>query len=282
MNIDNRLLLEVLDHSLRFELHGANVSEIGPGHTTGWRTLPGCVTAHLIDVAVLIERSDGEDRTYPGGSCICLAPQLHHCSSVATGRGLSRWSHFTCWIFGSVPVMSLLQLPDSLGGRVARRVGDLNAELGRLANSPTVDLHRAVRMHAVAFTLISLLAERSPMLPQGQALLVHADRLAPVLDHIERHLGTPLSRPGLARIAGLSPSRFHALFKAAIGAAPLEYVVSRRIQRAQQLLIAGDLSVQDIAARVGFADPFHFSRLFKSRCGSSPLWYRRQVRSGLA
>jgi AraC-like DNA-binding protein len=275
----NRLLLEAIERSLRFELEGCDVTRMASDHSTGWRTLPGCVTAHILGTEVEIGREDAPVRIRDG-ECAVIAPGVRHISSVVRGAGTSRWSQFSCWIFGSIDVLALLELPPRLRGDAARRVGDLNQELAAARRDEPDALRLAVRMRALGFQVVDELVRGSPLKPHGQALLMHAERLAPVLDHIESRLATPLTRTALARVAGLSPSRFNALFRSAVGLSPLDYLLRRRVQRAQQLLIATDLDVAVIAERVGFADPFYFSRLFKRRCGATPSDYRRAARSG--
>ncbi len=106
-----------------------------------------------------------------------------------------------------------------------------------------------------------------------------AQRLAPVLKFITENAGADLRLPILAARAHLSPSRFHAVFRAATGVSPSAYLQGLRLKNAQALLLHGHGSVKEIAARVGFPDVFHFSRLFKKRCGMSPSDYRRSTRA---
>jgi len=115
--------------------------------------------------------------------------------------------------------------------------------------------------------------------PEGIELLRSAERLAPVLSAVESDLGHDrLDLPRLARIAGLSPSRFHAVFRAAFGVAPARWIQERRLGRARELLAGSELPVQEVAQRAGFQDPFHFSRLFKRREGLAPVAYRERSR----
>jgi len=278
----HRLLLEAIDRSLRIEVQGAHVTPIGTGFCTGWRTLPGCTTAHVVDISICLELPGGPPVTLRPGESFCLPPSLHHRSTVTSGTGLSRWSLFECMIFGSVPALSLVDLPLVLHGRKAQRLGDLNAALATELHHPAPGLQSTIRKQALAFAVVGLLLADAPLRPHAEALLLHAKRLAPVLDHLERHLAAPVSRQGLARIAGLSPSRFHALFTAAMGMSPLAYALQRRLQLASHQLVSSDLSVQDIATRMGFSDPFYFSRLFRQRMQLSPSAYRRAARHGLS
>jgi AraC-like DNA-binding protein len=277
-----RLVAEALARSFAFRLHGCGVTPVGPGHTTGWRTLPGCTTAQLVGTQATLERDGVAPLIVRAGEAFCAAPMLHHRSSISGGEGLSRWAHFTCTIFGAIDLMSLADLPVHWQGAEATAIGQLAARLtGTLAGGGD-DIHRALSSHAIAFELVASLFARAPLLPRARVLLTNASRLAPVLEHIEANLAQPFTRVGLARRARLSPSRFSALFFEAIGLAPLAFLAQRRCQQAQQLLIASQLTVQEVGLAVGVTDAFYFSRWFRSRVGLSPLRYREQVRAGLA
>jgi transcriptional regulator GlxA family with amidase domain len=98
--------------------------------------------------------------------------------------------------------------------------------------------------------------------------------LQPVLEFIHANLGRDISRQELARILHLSPTRFHTVFREAMGIAPIDYVTIERIRRARELLVASSLSVREIAEECGFNSPFYFSRMFRSKVGQSPSEYR--------
>jgi AraC-like DNA-binding protein len=106
-----------------------------------------------------------------------------------------------------------------------------------------------------------------------------AERISAVLDHIDTHIAEPLTLPGLARLAHLSPVYFVSLFRKETGRPPMAYVFDRRIELARTLLAAGDQSVEQIARAVGFEDPFHFSRAFKRKTGMPPTAYRASLKN---
>jgi two-component system response regulator YesN len=60
------------------------------------------------------------------------------------------------------------------------------------------------------------------------------------------------------------------VFKQATGSTFLAYLTHVRLANACQLLRQMDLSVAEIAARVGFEDPAYFDRKFRQRFQSSP------------
>lgn len=95
-----------------------------------------------------------------------------------------------------------------------------------------------------------------------------------VRDYIESHLDAHLSLDELAQIASLSTWHFLRLFRARFGSAPHAFVIERRIERAQCLLLRGVLPVKEIAAVCGFSDQAHMTRLFRRHLGVTPAAVR--------
>ena len=83
----------------------------------------------------------------------------------------------------------------------------------------------------------------------------------------------------MAAIARLSPNYFACQFKRATGLPPHQYVITRRVDRAKELLQAGpDLSLGQVAARAGFSDQSQFSHHFKRLVGVTPGRFRIPAR----
>jgi AraC family transcriptional regulator len=112
---------------------------------------------------------------------------------------------------------------------------------------------------------------RDGTLPRG--------RLRAVVEYIEEHLDAGLTLEQLAAVARLSPYHFARQFKAATGLPPHRYVITRRVERAKQLLQGrGDRSLAEVAACAGFSDQSQFSRHFKRLVGATPGKYRVSAR----
>lgn len=73
----------------------------------------------------------------------------------------------------------------------------------------------------------------------------------------------------LARLAGMSRSRFAALFRSRVGVTPIDYLGRWRISRAQLLLRDGK-AIKAVAAAVGYNSAAAFTRAFAKLCGRSP------------
>ncbi len=79
-----------------------------------------------------------------------------------------------------------------------------------------------------------------------------------------------------------SPAHLRRMFVERVGRSPRDYLVARRIERAQMLLQTSRLNVAEIANALGYEDAFYFSRQFKRLCGSSPQHWRRRARTANA
>lgn len=99
-----------------------------------------------------------------------------------------------------------------------------------------------------------------------------------IQEYIDTHLYEPLNNKDLAIKVGFSASHFGRSFHRAVGAPPHEYVMQRRIARAQELLLQTDSPLVDIALATGFSDQSHFCRRFHQLTGLPPRAFRMQYR----
>src|SRR5215510_2131134 len=102
-------------------------------------------------------------------------------------------------------------------------------------------------------------------------ILVHLRRAR---DHADRNYAEPLTLDELADTAGLSKYHFTRLFKATYGITPMAYVSERRIERAQDLLRATNLTVTEICFAVGFSSLGSFSSRFSAVVGETPSGFQ--------
>jgi len=101
-------------------------------------------------------------------------------------------------------------------------------------------------------------------------------RLMQVLSYIETHIGEPITLAHLAATAGLSRMYFAKQFRTTTGMRPHDFVLRKRIERAQHLLAATSDALVDIALSVGFQTQAHFTTVFKKVVGSTPYQWRRE------
>ena len=101
--------------------------------------------------------------------------------------------------------------------------------------------------------------------------------------HIELNLGGKVSTQDLATIAGLSPFHFSRAFRNSFGDSPHRYLLRRRIECSQGLMLSTKDSLAEIALNCGLVDQAHFGKLFRRLVGESPgAWRRARSNEDLA
>ncbi|MEO7133691.1 MAG: helix-turn-helix transcriptional regulator, partial [Vicinamibacterales bacterium] len=91
---------------------------------------------------------------------------------------------------------------------------------------------------------------------------------------VEENLGEELSVESIAREVGMSAFHFAHAFRAATGLPPHKYLMQRRMEHAKSLLRETDLSLTEIALRVGYSSSSHFCVGFQKLIHTTPSHYR--------
>lgn len=105
--------------------------------------------------------------------------------------------------------------------------------------------------------------------------------LGRVREHIDRHYAKDLTVDKLAALAGLSTFHFIRAFRAAFGQTPHQYVRTRRIERAKELLATTMFPVTEVCDKVGFQSLGSFTSLFRRLTGETPAEYRAARRKNV-
>jgi AraC family transcriptional regulator len=104
-------------------------------------------------------------------------------------------------------------------------------------------------------------------------------KLHTVIEYIMENLEGSPTLERMAAVAHLSPYHFARQFKATTGLPPHQYVIARRVERAQHLLRQdSELGLAEVALRVGFLHQSHFSFHFKRIVGVTPGQFRISAR----
>ncbi len=100
-----------------------------------------------------------------------------------------------------------------------------------------------------------------------------------VLAYIEDNIAQDLSLKEIAAIAGISVSHVKTTFRSSVGLPVHQYVVERRVERAQMMLREGNLPLSRIAAETGFAHQSHLAYHVRRLLGVSPSESARRFRA---
>ena len=96
-----------------------------------------------------------------------------------------------------------------------------------------------------------------------------------MIDYIQEHLSEKMSLSEIADYVELSEIHTSRLFKKEMDMRLTEYINTRRIEKAKELLAATDVKIKEVAEKVGIADQLYFTKVFKKETGLSPREFRK-------
>lgn len=156
-------------------------------------------------------------------------------------------------------------------GSTMRKLGRLMADFHRPATqiyAETVGLTAALEMVR--------LGAQNPRKASGSSKLGQTQcRL--LIDYVEENLASDIGLDELAAIAGLTRFHFSRAFKATFGEPPYQFVIRKRVERAQAMLSQTRLPVADVATACGFGSASQLGRSFRDIVGQTPLAFRRSA-----
>ncbi len=110
--------------------------------------------------------------------------------------------------------------------------------------------------------------------PSSRVTLGQYHKIQQALHFINNNYRSNIRLGSVATEAGMSPSHFSRIFKKVMGLSYQDYLNSRRITKAKNLLRTSPRSISEIAVSLGFADTTGFGRIFKKLTGQTPSAYR--------
>jgi len=280
----NRLIAHSQDVGWR-SLHAAIIEE-GPFHAIESAIQHPCLIYHLnrpTEVTRRIEGTRGE-KALIGPRRICLTP----------GDATTSWQHaghpeiLQVYLRRSIyeGAVSEIYGCDSSSAELVPRFAILDPLLEQLAIAITNALRDGTSedglyidaiSHMMAAHLARAHSTRSRPVRMTPVKPISGWKMRRLVDFIEENLDSDLSLHALAGEVEISPLYLARAFRAAVGQSPHQYVLTRRIERARELLRNTDLPVVDVALAAGFSSQSHLAHWFLRQVGVSPAAYRRQA-----
>jgi AraC-like DNA-binding protein len=133
------------------------------------------------------------------------------------------------------------------------------------------------RGHDLLLEFLTALANSSA--PRtGPVTRALADRIHAAADILKRRHEAPPALGALAREVGLSETTLKRGFRQVFGTTPFAYLRARRMEHAHALLAAGEATVLEAAAIVGYSNPSNFAAAFRRQFGVNPKTFQLSAR----
>ncbi|MEZ6191444.1 MAG: substrate-binding domain-containing protein [Phycisphaerales bacterium] len=109
-------------------------------------------------------------------------------------------------------------------------------------------------------------------------LAIEDEELKLAIRFMREHVHEPIQIPDILRHVPISRSVLERRFQSLLGRSPAAEIRRLHLERARQLLVETDLSIEVVAKRSGFTSPEYFTSVFRPEYGQTPLQYRKHNR----
>lgn len=160
---------------------------------------------------------------------------------------------------------------DSMDGKLAGDIAEFSSLCRSFKTAPERML--AARIRALVCKLLIEAVEPPRKRKADSNSDSEAVRMAK--EYLEKNISRPVEMEALSRRLGYSGAWMLKIFRNSVGVPPAQYLRRRRVEKAQELLLDGRLSITDIAFKCGFNSSQHFSQVFRKYAGQTPRQARQ-------
>lgn len=247
---------------------------------------------NYIEIAFILSgkgryRIDDAVYTVEEGDLLVLNPGVRH-QALAGAKGKPAVEFFVG--FTDIALRGMERNCFHLNGEcpLVHTAGELRQKLFRIASSMEAenDVWKQGRYFMLRSYLVQMLLVliRDRMEPprhiQGYGFESLSKKyvVEQIVNYFQDHYDEKISLDQIAENMYLSPFYISKIFKSETGDTPIRHLIDIRLEKAKELLEAGECnSIQEVAARVGYDDAYHFSKLFKKKYQIPPSKIKKSV-----
>ena len=227
---------------------------------------------------------DGKEYPLKAGDLVILNPGTYHKSLVTCPEYCTTeyYIGFTDIHIRDLPP-NTLPLPN--GNVVVSMQDGMRQEIFRLCSLMGKEFHTCrpgryfmLKSYLIQLILLLLRDQQETKEESDGCIFESPNRkyvVKQMIRYFNEHYHEKISLDQIARNMYLSTFYISKIFKAETGDTPINYLIELRMEKARELMeTSPDLSIQSVAAMVGYEDAYHFSKLFKKHFGTAPSKYR--------
>lgn len=232
-------------------------------------TAPFLVIQHTTFGEGRLDYAGTQHRLTPGKTMLVTMPHTHRYYLERGGH----WEYFWLLLNGREALRLAREILDSAGPVLTLDPPQLDRLATAALDALTIADPSPGQVSVLGYAAMAALHDGvfGARRPDDAALPPAMER---VVGFVDDNLAAALHVERLANIAEMSRAHFVRRFTSALGQSPSDFVLTRRLARAERLLLATEMGVGEIARLTGFANANYFAKVFRKRSGAAPLEYR--------
>lgn len=216
-----------------------------------------------------------EDQVYPltKGDLFVLPPGIPHAYDSDTKSPMGQiWIEIDGGDCERIMKAAVSVLGPVLNDRISNRIG---SRMTQLIQKLTIGSYLDIPL--IVYQILSdLIYEKNSVAQEDKSEVTARVHMAK--SYMDAHIAEVITNERLAEISGLSKSYFMKSFKNIFSRTPQEYMMYQKLESARHYLIHSNISVDQLAEKLGFCSTSHFIKRYKKHIGVTPAVYRRQAK----
>lgn len=248
-------------------------NEVYSWHGLQRGTVPFVVVQHTLVGEGRLDFSGARFRLRPGDTMILTMPHDHRYWLERGGH----WEYFWMVLNGREALRLAREIIDARGPVLQPAANVVDRLAGACLSLVGPQSALPGEISAAAYTAMAALNDAA-FAGESEAEPDVLPGLRRVMAYVQANIAMPLQIDRLAALAELSRAHFVRTFTSQVGMSPSVWVLERRLERIERLLIATDMSISAIAEVAGFADANYLAKVFRRKRYMSPIEYRKRGR----
>lgn len=241
------------------------------------RCFPFAVVLYVHSGSYLVWKS-GFWRRYTAGEAFVIKPFTYHMVKIDEPSVVS-WAHISWRTPGDMDVLSYFEFPEVFKDECADEIGHVCGKIADVVSDKNGTFIASLLLQKEALSLLSLLVQYHGTLYNGATESTKFKEA--VISYIFERIGTDISVSEMADCFHLSPSAFRRKFIRLLNTTPKDFIQERILERAFEYLSYDDMTISEVASKMGYNDPGYFSKVFTKKYRMTPSYYRNVFRDSL-
>lgn len=278
---DNQIGIEEMNPTFLFTWKGTRTAEEEPYHchdiTELAFVMSGTGRYHI----------EGQIYEVSEGDLLIFKPGVHHQALYVPEAENPTTEFFVGFCDVHLEGREPGDIPLPGGGYILHTTGELRQRIFRICSSMEAESTvcwqgRYYMLKAYLMQLLLLILKEQSHLPESLKgySFDSVNRkyvVEQIVNYFEDHYNEKISLDTIAENMYLSPFYISKIFKSETGDTPIRHLINIRLEKAKELLVQEkEMSIQEVAAAVGYDDAYHFSKLFKKYYGEAPSKIRKE------
>jgi len=263
--------------SLNIKIVASGITYVDIPFDTSWRILPYTVLTSIKKIPTEIagssicEFANGETRVFAPGTSIIIPRNVKHRFTNTVDPHTAVWIHWDVTIDLNLDIFNFCEIPPIIRGENSHKIMECCSVI---AQTNVNELQGIIKVKSLLYSLLDIVLSECRLLDKYYNFKSTYRTYIPIINYIDANLSHKLVLSDIAKFSSCSVSKMQRSFFSTFGIPIGDFIIKRRLNQVPRLICSGNMTLKEIAEKIGFTDAFSLSKSFKKCFGVSPREYK--------